>query len=158
MTTSIRLWSALCLALVAAPAVAEDEAPAAHARGTSKTITLDGDDIRPSRTTLDHGEVVSFVNYSTQPVQVTFTEPGDLERKIRCGLVGAAKEKRAAAPWALFAWQDGKLLANVPPGQFASICSFDPGTYTFTAASVGQRTRQSGAGSVLPAKGQIEVH
>jgi hypothetical protein len=154
MTTScIRLLLALLVASVAAPALAESEAPDAHAKGTTQTITLDGHDIRPSATTMAHADVVSFVNYSTHPVQVTFIEPSDLEKKIRCGLVHGEKAA-PAAPWALFTWKDGKLVGNVPPGQFASVCSLEPGRYAFTAEIIGQRARE---GSVLANKGTIEV-
>ena len=159
MTTSpIRLFLALLLALASRPALAEHEGPDAHSHGATQTITLDGNDIRPSNTTINHGDIISFVNYSTHPVQVTFTEPADLEQKIRCGLVHGAKTKDApSAPWALFTWTDGKLVGNVPPGRFASVCSLEPGTYSFTAQIVGQSTRAADHASILASKGQIEV-
>jgi plastocyanin len=153
-TASVRLALALFVTVGVGSAVAEHEARDAHAKATTRTVTLDGTDIRPSTTTMDHGDVVSFVNYSTRPIRVTFTEPSDLEKKIRCGLVYGKKKAAPSAPWAIFAWQGGKLVGNVPPGQFASVCSLDPGTYAFTAELAGQRTRDPGA---LPSKGQIEV-
>jgi hypothetical protein len=123
--------------------------------GTTQTITLDGNDIRPSATTMTHADVVSFVNYSTHPVQVTFIEPSDLEKKIRCGLVARQGEGAPTSPWALFTWKDGKLVGNVPPGRFASVCSLEPGSYAFTAEILGQGRVRSG--SVLAKKGTIEV-
>jgi plastocyanin len=153
-TSSVRLALALLVAVGIAAAAAEHEELDAHAKATTRTVTLDGPDIRPSTTTMDHGDVVSFVNYSTHPIRVTFTEPSDLEKKIRCGLVHGREKGAASAPWAIFTWQGGRLVGNVPPGQFASVCSLDPGTYTFTTEIVGQRTRDPG---VLPTKGQIEV-
>ena len=154
--TTIRLSLALSLALSAAPALAEQESPEAHAKGVTQTITLDGNDVRPSTTSMSHDDIISFVNYSTHPIEVTFTEPTDLEKKIRCGLVHG-KEKTPSAPWAVFNWQDGKLVGDVPPGKFASVCSLEPGTYAFTARIVSHRTVAGGPGNIVPAKGQIQV-
>src|SRR5262245_28700971 len=142
MTTScVRLALALLVAVGVGSAVAEHEERDAHAKGTTRTVTLDGAEIRPSTTTMDHGDVLSFVNYSTHPIRVTFTEPGDLEKKIRCGLVQGREKGAPSAPWAVFTWQGKSLVGNVPPGQFASVCSLDPGTYAFTTEIVGQRQR-----------------
>src|SRR6185436_11670710 len=153
-TRCIHFSLAVLLTLASGPVFAEHEGPDAHAHHKTQTITLDTKDVRPANTTMDHDDVLSFVNYSTHPMRVTFTEPKDVETKIRCGLVRDAKAKGApAAPWALFVWNDGKLVANVPPGQFASVCALAPGQYAFTSETVGQQ-RPSG---VLPAKGQIEV-
>ena len=155
MTTRCIPFSlAVLLMLASGSVLAEHESPDAHGHHKTQTITLDTQDVRPASTTMDRGDVLSFVNYSTSPMRVTFTEPKDLEAKIRCGLVRDAKAKGTpAAPWALFVWTDGKLVANVPPGQFASVCALEPGQYAFTSETVGQQP-QSG---VLPAKGQIEV-
>jgi len=156
MTTGIRLPIALALTLAAAPlALAEHEGPEAHAHGATKTITLDGQDIRPSSTEMQNGEVLSFVNYSTHPLRVTFTEPKDLEKHIRCGLVHDVKTP-PSAPWALFTWENGKLVGDVPPGQFASVCSLEPGSYSFTTESTGAG-RADGRPGTLPVKGTIEV-
>jgi hypothetical protein len=157
MTMSIRLTLTVLVALSAMPAWADHEAADAHAQATTQTITLDGNDVRPSNATMSHTDVLSFVNYSTHPVQVRFTEPADLEKKIRCGLI---HEKGSAAPsaaWALFAWQDGALVGDVPPGRFASVCSLEPGTYGFTVTIVGHNSRGDARGTVLPAKGQLVV-
>ena len=121
--------------------------------GTTQTITLDGNDIRPTATTMAHSDIVSFVNYSMCPVQITFIEPSDLEKKIRCGLMHGKEKGAPAPPWAPFTWKDGKLVGNVPPGQFASVCSFEPGNYAFTAEILGQGRVRSG--SVLAKKGTI---
>ena len=49
---------------------------------------------------------------------------------------------------------DGVTL-DVPPGQFASVCSLAAGHYAFTANGIGNDPgTQSG---VLPSKGQIDV-
>src|SRR5262249_52631573 len=102
-------------------------------------------------------DILAFVNYSTHPVEVTFTEPSDLEKKIRCGLVHGTEKNAPSAPWALFTWKDGKLVGTLPPGKFASVCSLEPGSYAYTATIIGLGQRARDPGSVLPAKGQIEV-
>ncbi len=157
MTTGIRLPLALALTLAAVPlALAEHEDLDVHAHGTTKTITLEGQDIRPATTEMQHGDVVSFTNYSTHSIRVTFTEPKDMENKIRCGLVREAKAKgRPSAPWAVFTWTNGRLVGTVPPGQFASVCSLEPGAYAFTTETLGANAGP--ANGVLSAKGTIEV-
>lgn len=160
MTHGRRFPLALALSLLVAPlALAEHEGPDAHAHGATKTITLDNQDVRPATTQMEHGDVISFVNYSTHAMRVTFTDPKDLEQHIRCGLVRDAKAKGTpSAPWALFTWESDKLVGNLPPGQFASVCSLDPGSYSFTTEVVGADAARSGdRASVLPAKGNIEV-
>jgi len=159
MTSSsiLRSTLALLLALTSAPALAEHEDGKAHDHGPKKTIVLDTTDIRPSSLDMAHGDVLAFENRSTHAMHVEFTEPKDLIDKIRCGAVRDAKDKGTpTAPWALFTWDGGKLSANVPPGQFASVCSLAAGHYAFTANGIGNDPggKQSG---VLPAKGQIDV-
>ena len=157
-TRSITCALALLLTFASRPILAEHEGPEAHGKGNTKTVVLDGNDVRPADLEMAHGDVISFVNYSTNAIQLTFVEPKDLENKVRCGLVRDAKAKGTpAAPWALFQWQDGKLVANVPPGQFASVCAFAPGHYAFTAEAIGHKAGATAAGTVLAAKGQIDV-
>ena len=157
MTTSIRrLVLALSAVLAAGPALAEHESADAHGKGAMHTIVLEQRDVRPSTTKMNHGDVLSFMNLSIAPIQVTFTEPKDLAKHIRCGLVRGKGDDAAAAPWALFSWQGEKLVATVPPGQFASVCSLEPGKYTFTTEPIGGADA-SAHGSLLPAKAQIEV-
>jgi hypothetical protein len=149
-TASTRCTLALVLAL-AGPALAEHETPAAHAKHDTHTIVLDGNDVRPSRTTIDAAGGITFLNYSTHPARVTFTDP-DIVKKIRCGLVRGKEGDAPSAPWALFAWQDGKLVGNVPPGQFASVCSFQPGTYEFTTTLTGTGDRSGSANGQIVVK------
>jgi plastocyanin len=154
-TRTVPLSLALLLALGTVPALA-DEDIADHAKHDTHTVTLDGNDVRPSTTTMSHGDVIAFANYSTHPVTVTFTDPPDLKSKIRCGLVKSTAPA-PSDPWATFSWQDGKLVGNVPPGRFASVCALDPGSYSFTAEILGTQTRSPSQSGVLPAKGQIVV-
>ena len=156
ITRSIRLLLTLLLASWPVPVFA-DESPGAHAHGATKTVVLEDDDVRPASLEMRQGDVISFINYATSPIHVEFTEPKGIADKIRCGLVRDAKAKGSpAAPWALFTWgPDGKLAADVPPGQFASMCSFAPGHYAYTTEQIGHSGGDDSG--VLPAKGQIDV-
>src|SRR5262245_6888736 len=114
-SSTLRFTLALLLALTTAPALAEHEGPGAHAHGPKKTITLSNVYRRPSSLEMDHGDIVTFENQSTQPMRVVFTDPKDLIDKVRCSAVRNAKDTGTpSAPWALFVWNDGKLAADVP--------------------------------------------
>jgi hypothetical protein len=159
-TRSICISLTLLLALSSRSVLAEHESPDAHKHGDTKTVTLDNKDIRPSDLKMRRGDVLSFVNSSTHPMHVEFTEPEGMADKIRCGLVRDAKAKGApAAPWALFTWSDGKLAGQIPPGKFASVCSLAPGHYAYTIQRIGHAAGTSGPGpkGLLPDKGQIDV-
>ena len=145
---------ALGLGVGAVPARGEDVG--AHARQTPHAIILENLDVRPSTTTMGAGDTLVFENYSVDPIRITFTEPADLRERIRCGLVKQTEAEKAHAPWQLFAWSDGKLVATIPPGRFASVCSFREGTYTFVTARVGAEARPAGGGG-LPPKGEVIV-
>ena len=151
-------WIALLLALGSRAVLAETEGPADHAKHTSRTVALDGNDVRPSQTRMEHNDVLTFVNYSTHPVRITFTEPADLKNRIRCSAIRGAEKDAPSAPWALFSWQNDKLTATVPPGQFASVCSLEHGTYDFTVAPVDAAAQGTSSHGLLPAKGQIMVN
>ena len=148
---------ALLLAVGVVPVRAEDTDD--HSRHDTATVTLDGNDVRPSTLTMKQSDVLAFVNYSTHPVTVTFTEPADIQQKVRCGLLKTQEHKAStsAAPWALFTWQNGKLTGTLPPGRFASVCSLDPGHYAFTATMFAHGARSSDSEGILPVKGQVEV-
>jgi hypothetical protein len=147
--------TALTLALgVGTPAQGEDLR--AHAQAMTHTVILDTQDVRPSTTTMGAGDSLAFENYALAPIRITFTEPADLRERIRCGLVKQREAEKAQAPWQLFAWSDGKLVATIPPGRFASVCSLREGTYTFLATRVGVQARDAAAGG-LPPKGEVIV-
>ena len=151
-------WMALLLAFGPRAVLAEPEGASDHAKHTSRTITLDGNDVRPSQTRMEHSDVLMFVNYSAHPVRVTFTEPADLKNRIRCSAVRGAEKDAPSAPWALFSWENDKLTATVPPGQFASVCSLEHGSYAFTVAPVDSSAQGAASHGLLPAKGQIMVN
>jgi len=145
---------ALGLGVGTVPARGEDAG--AHARETPHTVILDGQDIRPSTTTMGAGDTLVFENYSVHTMRITFTEPADLRERIRCGLVKQKEADKAQALWQLFAWSDGKLVGTIPPGRFASVCSLREGTYTFVTARLSVEARPAGGGG-LPAKGEVIV-
>jgi hypothetical protein len=155
-TTAV--WIALLLALGSRAVLAEPEGPSDHAKHSSRTITLDGNDVRPSQTRMEHSDVLMFVNYSTHPVRVTFTEPVDQKNHIRCSAIRGAERNAPSAAWALFSWENDKLTATVPPGQFASVCSLEHGSYAFTVAPVDAAAQGTSSKGLLPAKGQIVVN
>src|SRR5262249_32956295 len=150
-------WTGLLLALGSRAVLAEMEGPADHAKHTSRTVALDGNDVRPSQTRMEHNDVLTFVNYSTHPVRITFTEPADLQHRIRCSAIRGAENAAGGAPWAGLWWRNAKGTATVPPGEFASVCSLEHGTYDFTVAPVDAAAQGTSSHGLLPAKGQIMV-
>ena len=156
MSTTV-LSLSVVLALGATRVLAAEEGPAEHAAHDTHTVALDGKDVRPSQTSMVHGDTLAFTNYSAHPLRVTFTEPSELKDKVRCGLVHGKEKKAPSAAWALFMWENDKLVATVPPGQFASVCSLEPGSYTFTALPINTAAPATADTTQLPAKGQIVV-
>ena len=153
---SVLILTGLALGLGVGTVPARGEDAGAHARETPHTVILDGRDIRPSTTTMGASDMLAFENYSGHTLRITFTEPADLKERIRCGLVRQKEAEKAKAPWQLFAWSDGKLVGTIPPGRFASLCSFREGSYTFVTARLGLVGAQAGE-SALPPKGEVIV-
>ena len=147
----------LTLAVTRARAAHDEEDVTAHSKHPMRTVVLDNTDIRPSTLNMERGDALVFENHSNHPVKVTFTEPDNVVEKIRCGLIRAKEKEAPKAPWQLFAWQDGKLTATLPPGRFASVCSLLAGTYTYTAIPVTAGAKQTESGGLLPNKAQIVV-
>ena len=130
----------------------------AHTTHAPKTIILDNERVQPSDLQMAPSDAVVFENHSVHPITVTFTEPSDLADKIRCGLVRKSAKEKTQVPWQLFAWNNGKLTATIPPGRFASVCSLREGSYAYLASRQDAAVRPGGGGSgVLPEKGQITV-
>ena len=150
-------WLAIpvACALVSGPTRAAQEAAEEHAKHTEHTVVLDNQDIRPTSITMDAADALVFENQSLRPIVLTFTDPPDMKDKIRCGLVKPTATSKSEAPWQLFAWQNGKLSATIPPGRFASVCSLAEGSYTFVAER--QSTNPHIVGGTLPPKGQVVV-
>jgi hypothetical protein len=150
------LTIALLLGLGVGRARAVQEDAVGHTKHPMHTVVLDNEDVRPSTTTMDKGDVIVFENHSTHPIKITFTEPADQREKIRCGLVKEKAGEKARAPWQLFAWENGKLAGTIPPGRFASVCSLQEGNYTFLTVREGVRVQAAGGGT-LQDKGEIVV-
>jgi len=146
------------LGLVLSPAVvaAVEEPLTAHTQRPPKTVIIDNDRLLPSSLEMDAKDSVVFENFGTRPVSITFTEPTDLRDRIRCRLIHGDPQEHNGAPWQLFTWRDGKLVATVPEGRFASLCSLQPGRYTFLVSRLGSDV-SPGGGSKPPEKGDITV-
>ena len=151
MTNRI-LLALLAVVLAIRQAPAAEESLGAHTEHQPKPIVIDNERIQPSALELGSHDAVVFENHSATPMTVTFTEPDDQRDRVLCGLVRKGTTVEARAPWQLFAWSDGRLAATIPPGRFASICSFREGTYSYTVSRVG-----AASGGGLPNKGQILV-
>jgi hypothetical protein len=146
----------LLLGLGAGPARADQEEMDAHTRHPVHTVLLGNLGILPDTTTMDKGDSLVFENHAIQPIKVTFTDPKDQRDKIRCGLIKGRATEESRAPWQLFSWDDGRLVATVPPGRFASVCSLQPGTYSIVASRLGAGVGAPGASGDMP-KAQIIV-
>ena len=155
------LFWIMLAACVAMPALAatDDETVEGHAHLSQTVIMLDSDRIQPASATVDPEGVILFENQSVHPMIVRFVDPEDAAQKIHCHFLRRAERKKmeAKAPWLLFEVDGGKLTATVPPGRFASLCSFAPGTYTFTAQPVRPGSGPAAGSTLLPEKGQITV-
>jgi hypothetical protein len=108
-----------------------------HSGAPHKVVTIRGDGAQPQDLALAKGDVLVFENYAQTPMTITFTEPESQADMIHCGLVRPSKSANAPA-WALFRFdQRNRLTATLPPGQFASVCSLAPGSYTYEAVRAG---------------------
>lgn len=147
---------AVALALPLAFARADEETLESHTRTAPRTIVLDNGKIQPASLDMTAADAIDFENHATQAMVVTFTDPPDMQDKIRCHLIRRTAAEKGRAAWQLFTWNNDKLSATIPPGRFASICSLTPGSYAYTVTRQGVAVQQSTSG-VLPQKGQITV-
>jgi hypothetical protein len=125
---SLILTACLTLVVAAAPARADEDA-AAHSKHKSQTITVGADEIIPSDTTMAATDVLVFQNQSFNLMRIAFIPPPDLKANIRCGW--ATQDAAQRPPWGLFQFEGDRLVGLLPPGRFASVCSFAPGKYAF---------------------------
>jgi len=152
----------IMLALLALPPATStataDETPEAHSHLKRTVIQLDAERLQPPSATVERDGVLVFENFAVNPIVVRFIEPADAAQKVRCHFV-RQKGRIEGAPWLLFSLDAGKLSATIPPGRFASLCSLDPGTYTYVAEVQRLKTQSpSAAGSCVGSeKGQIVV-
>lgn len=125
---SLILTVCLSLVVAAAPARADEDANA-HTKHKSQTINIGDDAIIPSDLTMSADDVLVFQNQSFNLMRVTFIPPPDLKANVRCGWMTQDESKRP--PWSLFSYEGDRLVGLIPPGRFASVCSFQPGSYSF---------------------------
>ena len=142
---------------LAVGARADRESLEAHTAHPPKVIVLDNEHVQPSTLDLGPHDALVFENHSLNAMQVRFTEPADLANRIHCGLVRPNAKAKSEAPWQLFAWTNGQLTATIPPGRFASVCSFSEGTYAYLVTRQGANPHSEAGSGVLPEKGQITV-
>lgn len=142
--------------LSAEPSLAASEPIEAHTQYPLKTIVLDAARLTPSEVTAAVGDALVFENHSVRPVRVTFVAPDDAADHVRCGLVRHGAGEPVRAPWLLFAREQGKLTATIPPGRFASVCSLQKGTYGYVVVAV-EAAPPGGSTAVSPEAGRIVV-
>jgi hypothetical protein len=107
-------------------------APASGAAPARKTIMIGRSIIDPPDLTIGTAETVGFTSTADQPLRVEFVTPSVQAGKITCRLADPKRLERGQAPWAEFrTGEDGHLVADMPPGDFGSVCSFAPGYYVF---------------------------
>jgi hypothetical protein len=112
-----RLSLALLLALGAIPALAEHEGD--HAQRGTQTVTLDGNDVRPSTTNLAHAKRVAEardawgMEYDT--VRLAAGEESRAEALFPHGLPTSALVARGAVTWHERLLTDEALERLVPP-------------------------------------------
>lgn len=151
---------AILLPLLLALAVgarADHESVEAHTAHAPKVIVLDNEHVQPSALELGPHDALVFENHSVHPMHVRFTQPDDMEKRIHCGLVRPSAKAKTEAPWQLFTWTNGRLEATIPPGRFASVCSFSEGMYAYLVSRQGAMPRADADEGLLPEKGQITV-
>ena len=151
---------AILLPLFVACAVtarAEHESVEAHAAHPQKVVVLDNADLQPSRLELSGKDALVFENHSPHAMLVRFTDPEDIAKRVHCGFVRHDEKAKSEAPWQLFTWSNGQLVATIPPGRHASVCSMAPGSYTYLVTRQGAEARGEAGTGLLPEKGQIVV-
>jgi hypothetical protein len=95
--------------------------------------------IDPPDTTISASEAVGFRSMAEEVLQVEFVRPDAQAGKITCRVADPKRLERGQAPWAEFRpGYQGHLTADVPPGQFPSICTFATGSYSFTVKVMDQ--------------------
>ena len=127
------------LAALAGCAGPSRSAPATGAGPTTKTFVIGRSVVDPADMTISASEAVGFRSTADEPLQVQFVQPAAQAGKINCRVADPKQLERGQAPWAEFhAGYQGHLTADVPPGQFPSICTFAPGYYAFTVKVLDQ--------------------
>jgi hypothetical protein len=148
---------AMMLAVAVAAGIASASGDVDGGVTTARKIVMrDNELISPSALTMNPHDVLQFENDSGHIMRLVFVEPQDQTDKIRCYPIDHTIARPDQTPWMLFDWGPGRrLTATIPPGRFASACSFAPGQYAFVATRVSRDAR--GAEDSLGTKGTITV-
>ena len=138
------LAGGLGLAALASCAGQSRPAPTTSAGPPTKTITVERGLIDPPDTTIGASQAIGFLNPSDQVLQVQFVQPEAQAGMITCRVADPSQLKRGQAAWGEFhTGYQGRLTADVPPGDFPSICTFAPGYYAFTVKVMDQARQTS---------------
>jgi hypothetical protein len=151
---------AIVLSLLAASAVAArgaQESVDKHTGHPQKVVVLDNEHLQPSKLELSGTDALVFENHSVHAMLVRFTDPEDIAKRVHCGFVRRDAKATSEAPWQLFSWSNGQLVAVIPPGRHASVCSMAPGSYAYVVTRQGAEARGEAGTGLLPEKGQIVV-
>jgi hypothetical protein len=135
----MRRWAYGALGLLAMSAVVGCAAQTGSVRNDSggpgaaqKTIVLGATRIEPDNFTMASTDVIAFTSTAFDPLQLEFIKPTSQAGKINCRVADPKSLKPGETPWATFSVNgEGHFVANVPPGQFPSVCTLAPGSYTY---------------------------
>jgi len=122
-----------------------------------RTVMLSAFEIDPPDLSMGRDEVLTFVSTAAQPLRVEFVQPASGQaQRITCRPSTAAAGRGGEAAWETFRSNaQGRLVADMPPGEFKSICSLAPGSYVFDVTVIGEQRLPSELGT--PRQGTITV-
>jgi hypothetical protein len=150
------LFSAFVLSVGIAGAA---EQVASNVRRSHTITVVDSGLLSPGAVTIGHGESVEFTNYSSEAIEVVFTEPKDHADEVRCQISRDSDRNSGTGPavrWPFFVnGPSNHPTMTIPPGRYATACSFSPGQYAFVTKRVSRDLRSSVDG--LGEKGTITV-
>jgi len=150
------LVSAL-VSMVGIAGAAEHRPP--DVRSSHTIAVIDSGLLSPAAVTIGHGESIEFTNYSSEAIEVVFTEPKDRADDVRCQLT--RDPNRPGGSGATVRWPfvtngpTSHVTVTIPPGRYATACSFSAGRYAFVTKRVSRDARSSVEG--LGEKGTITV-
>src|SRR5262249_36865661 len=153
------ILGALCSARVLSVGIAGAAEPRSDVRKPHTIAVIDSGLLSPGAVTIGHGESVEFANYSSEAIEIVFTEPNDRVDEVRCKVTRDPDRTAgtgASVRWPFFADRPTThLTVTIPPGRSPTACSFSPGRYAFVTKRVSRDLRSSVEG--LGEKGTITV-
>ena len=135
----MKTWAYVALGLLATAAMVGCAAQTGSVRkdssgpgATQKTIVLGATRIEPDNFTMAPSDTIGFMSTALDPLQLEFIQPSNQAGKINCRVADPKSVKPGETPWATFSANgEGHFVASIPPGQFPSICTLAPGSYTY---------------------------